>query len=38
MAYASQLLVAKVVKPDGVDPDLTAEAAAIRWAADTARR
>lgn len=33
MAYTSQLLVAKVVKPDGTIP-LAAEAAAIRWAAD----
>ncbi|HYA09807.1 MAG TPA: S8 family serine peptidase, partial [Gaiellaceae bacterium] len=33
MAYASQLLVAKVVRPDESIP-LTAEAAAIRWAAD----
>jgi subtilisin family serine protease len=34
MAYASQLLVAKVVKPDGSIP-LTAESDAIRWAADS---
>jgi subtilisin family serine protease len=33
VAYGSQLLVAKVVKPDGTIP-LAAEAAAIRWAAD----
>ena len=37
MAYSSQLLVAKVVKPDGSIP-LTAEAAAIRWAADSGAR
>ena len=37
MAYSSQLLVAKVVKPDGSIP-LTAEAAAIRWAADNGAR
>ena len=37
MAYSSQLLVAKVVKPDGTIP-LTAEAAAIRWAADSGAR
>ncbi len=36
MAYASQLLVAKVVKPDGSIP-LTAESDAIRWAADSGR-
>jgi hypothetical protein len=34
MAYASQLLVAKVVKPDESIP-LTAESDAIRWAADS---
>jgi subtilisin family serine protease len=34
VAYGSQLLVAKVVKPDGTIP-LAAEAAAIRWAADS---
>jgi subtilisin family serine protease len=33
IAYTSQLLIAKVVKPDGTIP-LEAEAAAIRWAAD----
>jgi subtilisin family serine protease len=33
IGYSSQLLVAKVVKPDGTIP-LAAEAAAIRWAAD----
>jgi subtilisin family serine protease len=33
IAYTAQLLVAKVVKPDGTIP-LEAEAAAIRWAAD----
>jgi subtilisin family serine protease len=33
IAYTSQLLIAKVVKPDGTIP-LDAEAAAIRWAAD----
>ena len=33
MAYASQLLVAKVVKPDGTIP-LQAESDAIRWAVD----
>ena len=33
LAYTSQLLVAKVVKPDGTIP-LQAEANAIRWAAD----
>jgi subtilisin family serine protease len=37
MAYTSQLLVAKVVKPDGTIP-LVAEAAAIRWAADNGAR
>lgn len=37
MAYTSQLLVAKVVKPDGTIP-LQAEAAAIRWAADQGAR
>jgi subtilisin family serine protease len=37
MAYTSQLLVAKVVKPDGTIP-LAAEAAAIRWAADSGAR
>jgi subtilisin family serine protease len=34
IAYSSQLLVAKVVKPDGTIP-LDAEASAIRWAADS---
>jgi subtilisin family serine protease len=34
VAYSSQLLVAKVVKPDGTIP-LAAEAAAIRWAANS---
>jgi len=34
MAYTSQLLVAKVVRSDGTIP-LDAEAAAIRWAADS---
>jgi thermitase len=34
IAYSSQLLVAKVVKVDGTIP-LEAEAAAIRWAADS---
>jgi hypothetical protein len=34
IAYTSQLLVAKVVRPDGTIP-LEAEAAAIRWAADS---
>jgi subtilisin family serine protease len=34
LAYSAQLLVAKVVKPDGTIP-LAAEAAAIRWAADS---
>ena len=33
IAYTSQLLIAKVVRPDGTIP-LEAEAAAIRWAAD----
>jgi len=37
IAYSSQLLVAKVVKPDGTIP-LAAEAAAIRWAADNGAR
>jgi subtilisin family serine protease len=37
IAYTSQLLVAKVVKPDGTIP-LAAEAAAIRWAADNGAR
>jgi subtilisin family serine protease len=37
IAYTSQLLVAKVVKPDGTIP-LAAEAAAIRWAADSGAR
>jgi subtilisin family serine protease len=37
MAYTSQLLVAKVVKSDGTIP-LAAEAAAIRWAADSGAR
>jgi subtilisin family serine protease len=37
MAYTSQLLIAKVVKPDGTIP-LQAEAAAIRWAADQGAR
>ena len=37
MAYTSQLLIAKVVKPDGTIP-LAAEAAAIRWAADNGAR
>ena len=37
MAYTAQLLVAKVVKPDGTIP-LEAEAAAIRWAADQGAR
>lgn len=37
MAYTSQLLIAKVVKPDGTIP-LEAEAAAIRWAADQGAR
>jgi subtilisin family serine protease len=37
MAYTAQLLIAKVVKPDGTIP-LRAEAAAIRWAADNGAR
>ena len=37
IAYASQLLIAKVVKQDGTIP-LEAEAAAIRWAADQGAR
>jgi subtilisin family serine protease len=37
MAYSAQLLVAKVVKSDGTIP-LAAEAAAIRWAADSGAR
>jgi serine protease len=37
IAYTSQLLVAKVVKADGTIP-LVAEAAAIRWAADSGAR
>jgi thermitase len=37
MAYTSQLLIAKVVRPDGTIP-LPAEAAAIRWAADSGAR
>jgi subtilisin family serine protease len=37
IAYTSQLLVAKVVKPDGTIP-LEAEAQAIRWAADQGAR
>jgi subtilisin family serine protease len=37
IAYSSQLIVAKVVKPDGTIP-LAAEAAAIRWAADSGAR
>jgi subtilisin family serine protease len=37
IAYTSQLLVAKVVKTDGTIP-LNAEAAAIRWAADSGAR
>jgi subtilisin family serine protease len=37
IAYTSQLLIAKVVKPDGTIP-LEAEAAAIRWAADSGAR
>jgi subtilisin family serine protease len=37
IAYTSQLLVAKVVKSDGTIP-LAAEAAAIRWAADSGAR
>jgi subtilisin family serine protease len=35
--YTAQLLVAKVVKPDGTIP-LAAETAAIRWAADSGAR
>lgn len=37
IAYTAQLLIAKVVKPDGSIP-LGAEAAAIRWAADAGAR
>jgi len=37
IAYTSQLLIAKVVKPDGTIP-LAAEASAIRWAADQGAR
>jgi subtilisin family serine protease len=37
MAYTAQLLIAKVVRPDGTIP-LDAEAAAIRWAADNGAR
>ena len=37
LAYSSQLLVAKVVAPDGSIP-LKAEASAIRWAADQGAR
>jgi subtilisin family serine protease len=37
LAYSSQLLVAKVVAPDGTIP-LKAEAAAIRWAVDEGAR
>ena len=37
MAYTAQLLVAKVVRSDGTIP-LKAEAAAIRWAADSGAR
>jgi subtilase family protein len=37
MAYTAQLLIAKVVTPDGTIP-LKAEAAAIRWAADNGAR
>jgi subtilisin family serine protease len=37
IAYSAELLVAKVVKPDGTIP-LEAEAAAIRWAADSGAR
>ena len=37
IAYSSQLLIAKVVKPDGTIP-LEAESAAIRWAADQGAR
>jgi subtilisin family serine protease len=37
MAYSAQLLIAKVVKPDGTIP-LDAETQAIRWAADSGAR
>jgi subtilisin family serine protease len=37
LAYFSQLLIAKVTKPDGTIP-LDAEVAAIRWAADSGAR
>ncbi|MDE3191380.1 MAG: S8 family serine peptidase [Acidobacteriota bacterium] len=37
IAYTAQLLIAKVVTPDGTIP-LAAEAAAIRWAADSGAR
>jgi subtilisin family serine protease len=37
IAYSSQLLIAKVVKPDDTIP-LSAEVAAIRWAADSGAR
>ncbi len=37
IAYSAQLLVAKVVKPDGTIP-LDAETAAIRWAVDSGAR
>lgn len=37
IAYTAQLLIAKVVKPDGSIP-LGAEAAAIRWAVDSGAR
>jgi subtilisin family serine protease len=37
IAYTAQLLVAKVVRPDGTIP-LDAETAAIRWAADSGAR
>ena len=37
IAYTSQLLIAKVVRPDGTIP-LAAEAAAIRWSADSGAR
>jgi subtilisin family serine protease len=37
IAYTAQLLIAKVVTPDGTIP-LSAEAAAIRWAADNGAR
>ncbi len=37
IAYTAELLVAKVVKPDGTIP-LDAEVAAIRWAADSGAR